>query len=274
MRVELSTGQTLAVDSYGNQSAPSIILLHGLSASRLTYGAVVRHLIETRVDSGAARVINVDLPGHGESTRADSYDAPSYAEDIAALIEKVGVQPAVVIGHSLGGVVAMSLAVSRPELVRGLFLEDPPLFEGDPERRASSPAASFFPALIQAVKELQGRNAPREEYESFAEPGESPEEIGARAESLWLWDPATMEAALSGAVWQGFDPLAGPSCPMTVLRADPKVGAVFQLSDARALSVAVPHVEIREVVGAGHTIHATPTLAGYLGQLDHFLDAS
>jgi pimeloyl-ACP methyl ester carboxylesterase len=274
MRVELPTGQTLAIDRYGDTSAPSIVLLHGLSGSRLAYAAVVRHLTATRVEGGAAQVINVDMRGHGESTRADSYDAPSYAADIAALIEKLEVAPAVVVGHSLGGVVGMSLAVSRPELVRGLFLEDPPLFEGDAERRSASPAASFFPALIKAVKELQARKAPVEEFESFAEPGESRDEIESRARSLMLWDPATMEAAVSGVVWHGFDPLAAPSCPTTVLRADPNVGAVFQPDDARALSVAAPEVQIHEVVDSGHTIHATPTLAPYLAHLDEFLDAN
>ena len=154
----LTTGQTLGVDRLGDPDAPPTLLLHGLSGSRLAYRAVVGHL--------DGDVWNVDLRGHGESSRAplESYDAASYAADIAALIDSEIGRPALVVGHSLGGVVAAELARSRPDLVAAVFLEDPPLYEGDAERRSNSPAAKFFPELIAAVRELQGRNAPVEDY--------------------------------------------------------------------------------------------------------------
>ncbi len=86
-----------------------------------------------------------------------------------------------------------------------MFLEDPPLYEGDADRRASSPTAKFFPELIAAVRELQSRSAPAEDYLPLAmEP--TTEEASARCASLRLWDPATMEAAVAGIVWNGSDP--------------------------------------------------------------------
>jgi pimeloyl-ACP methyl ester carboxylesterase len=268
--LELPTGQTLAVDRYGDAGSPPIVLLHGLSSSRLGYGSVVPHLVER----GRSCVLNVDQRGHGESTRAtlDTYDAPSYATDVAALIETLGDRPAVVVGHSLGGVVAAALAVARPGLVRGIFLEDPPTFEADAERRAASPAARWFPALIAAVRDLQARDAPAEDYERFSEPGAPRNEVEARCRSLRLWDPVTMEAAVTGVFWNGFDPLAPLACPVTLLRADPQVGAVFQPGDADQLAAANPHAHIIEVAGAGHTIHSAATLAAYIAHLDAFLD--
>jgi pimeloyl-ACP methyl ester carboxylesterase len=268
--VELSTGQTLAVDRYGDPASRPIVLLHGLSSSRLGYGSVVPHVADRR----GACVLNVDQRCHGESTRAtlDTYDAPSYAADVAALIETLGDQPAVIVGHSLGGVVAAALAVARPELVRGLFLEDPPTFEADAERRAASPAARWFPALIAAVRELQARDAPVEEYERFSEPGAPRDEVVARCRSLRLWDPVTMEAAVNGVFWNAFDPLAPLACPVTLLRADPQVGAVFQPGDADQLAAANPHAQIIEVPGAGHTIHSAATLGAYVAHLEAFLE--
>jgi pimeloyl-ACP methyl ester carboxylesterase len=273
--VELSTGQTLAVDRFGDPASRLIVVLHGVSGSRLALASVVRHLITGRVQRGDAQVVNVDLRGHGESTRAtfDTYDARSYAADIAALIETIGGQPAVIVGHSLGGVVGAALAASRPELVRGLFLEDPPSFEGDVERRATSPAARFFPALITAVRERQARGALAEEYEALAEPGAPRDEVEARCRSLYLWDPVTMESALAGVLWREFDPLAPLACPLTVLRADPQVGAVFEPGDAQRLAAANPHADIIMVPGAGHTIHAASTFGAYVAHLDSFLDS-
>ena len=130
-------------------------------------------------------VWNVDLRGHGESSRAtlESYDAKSYAADIAALIESEIGRPALVVGHSLGGVVAAELARSRPDLVIAVFLEDPPLYEGDAERGSNSPTAKFFPELIAAVREFQRRSAPVDDYLPLAtEP--TTEEASARCASL------------------------------------------------------------------------------------------
>ena len=269
MRVELPTGQTLALDRVGDPAAPSIVLLHGLSGSRLGYRAVVAHLVAR----GGLDVIAVDQRGHGESTWAtlDAYDAPSYAADVAALIEALHLAPAVVVGHSLGGVVAAALAVARPDLVRGLFLEDPPIFEGDEGRRAASPAARFFPAMVAGVRERQARGAPAEDYALFADPTGDPQEAADRCASLPHWDPTTMDAALAGVFWRGFDPSAPLPAPVTLVRADPAVGAVFAPGDAERLAATTPHARIIEVPGAGHTVHGAPTRAAYLAHLDAFL---
>jgi lipase len=258
----LTTGQTLAVDRLGDPDATPTVLLHGLSSSRLAYRAVVGHL--------DGDVWNVDLRGHGESSRAtlESYDATSYAADIAALIESEIRRPALVVGHSLGGVVAAELARSWPDLVIAVFLEDPPLYEGDAERRSNSPTAKFFPEMIAAVRELQGRSAPAEDYLPLVmEP--TTEEASARCASLHRWDPTTMEAAVAGIVWRGFDPDASLSCPVTIARADPML-AVFTPDDAHRYAAANPHARIHEVSGASHTVHASPTLGSYLTLLQAF----
>ena len=217
--------------------------------------------------------MNVDLRGHGESSRAalETYDAASYADDLAALIDELELAPVVVAGHSLGGVVAASLGARRPDLVRALLLEDPPMFEGDSARRNASPVAAFFPMLVAAVTDLQARNAPASEYAPLAVGSTTPEDVAARCLSLHRWDPVTMQAAVDGIVWSTFDPTATLSCPLTVLRADPKMGAVFNAADVDLVLDANPQADVHMVPGAPHSIHAVATSA-YLAHLDAFLD--
>ena len=100
----------------------------------------------------------------------------------------------------------------------------------------------------------------------------TPDEATARCLSLHRWDPTTMEAAVAGIVWRGFDPEAAVSCPLTIVRADPTL-AVFTADDADRFSRAHPHAHIHEVAGASHTVHASPTLDAYLSHLKAFLAA-
>ena len=274
LTLNLSTGMTLAVEHHGDESAPPLIFLHGLSGRRQSWDAVVEHLLPRYVDSGQLQLVTVDQRGHGESSRAPSvngYDAPSYAADLAAVIEFLGAGPAAVVGHSLGGVVAAQLGATRPELVIGVFLEDPPLYEGDTARREASPVAQFFPLLVGAVRELQAAGAPPEAYRELASAMTPPDELEDRCHTLHAWDPTTMEAAIKGVIWQGYDPTVPLRCPVTVVRADPEVGAVFEPRDAEAFLAVNPEAEIAMVPGASHSVHATATLTPFLRELNDFL---
>jgi pimeloyl-ACP methyl ester carboxylesterase len=270
----ITGGPTLALDCVGPRSAPALVLLHGLSSSRLSYHAVVDHLARTYGDG--LRIVNVDMRGHGESDHvADgAYDAVSYARDIASVIEQLTDAPALVAGHSLGGVVAASLASLQPDLVRAVFLEDPPLFEGDAVRRNASPVAAFFPKLVAAVRALQAESALPSAYMPLVVETTPPDEHDERCLTLSRWDPTTMEAAVSGLVWTRYDPLARLACPVTIVRADPACGAVFMPADEATLRPHVPHAHFVEVPGAAHGIHATATLAPYLTELDRFIGRS
>jgi pimeloyl-ACP methyl ester carboxylesterase len=275
VKLDLDTGITLAFDRHGEPDAPAVVMLHGLSSNRTDYDGVVARL-SGRIERGEIQVIAVDLRGHGESghAAADAYVAKLYAADVAAALDVLGIGSAICVGHSLGGVVCSALATLRPDLVAALFLEDPPTFEGDAERRASSPAAQFFPVIVRSVRALRDAGATEAEYGTLTMPGLLPEQIARRAWSLSRWDPAAMEAAISGLMWHDFDPLAVPSCPITVLRADPAVGAVFTETDAEAFSAAAPHARIHVVIGSDHLIHEGAQVDTYVARLEECLDQS
>jgi pimeloyl-ACP methyl ester carboxylesterase len=110
------------VDSGGD--GPPIVLVHGLSSSIGFWEYQVPTLARTH------RVLALDLPGYGSSGRPDApFTPPWYAGVVAGFMDAVGVPSAVVLGHSMGGQIALTLALDRPEKVEALVLSAPAGFE-------------------------------------------------------------------------------------------------------------------------------------------------
>lgn len=100
-------------------SGPPILLIHGTAAA--IWGPLPRHLAERWT------VISYDRRGFGAAPGPTGTGLPEHVDDAAAILERHGGGPAVVVGWSIGGVIALELALRRPELVRGLVLLEPPL---------------------------------------------------------------------------------------------------------------------------------------------------
>jgi pimeloyl-ACP methyl ester carboxylesterase len=96
---------------------PSVVLVHGLGGAASNWIELAPAL------TGSYRVLALDLPGHGGSSPLPV--APSltpFADVVAAVAEREGLLPVAVAGHSLGGLVALRLALRRPDAVRALLL--------------------------------------------------------------------------------------------------------------------------------------------------------
>jgi pimeloyl-ACP methyl ester carboxylesterase len=99
---------------------PPLILLHGLAANGPCWAALA-HAIEGDYD-----VIMPDARGHGRSSVPDyGYRYEDLANDVVGLIEALRLPPTILIGHSMGGMVAAVVASRNPELLRCLILADP-----------------------------------------------------------------------------------------------------------------------------------------------------
>lgn len=110
-----ATGTGLHFDTYGN--GDPIVLLHGGLGGSALMDPIIPGL------SAARRVIAVDLRGHGHSPDVDGpFGWEAMAADVAALIAQLGLAHADVLGYSLGGRVALRLALTHPERVRRLVL--------------------------------------------------------------------------------------------------------------------------------------------------------
>ncbi len=98
-------------------SGPSLLLVHGLGGSALNWGEVAPALARKH------RLLIPDLPGHRASTAlSDASSLDRYADVLAELVDREHAAPVPVVGHSLGGLVAVRLAVRRPDAVAGLLL--------------------------------------------------------------------------------------------------------------------------------------------------------
>jgi pimeloyl-ACP methyl ester carboxylesterase len=113
-------GGTLHIREQGQ--GPALLLIHGLGGQMAHFDYGVAEQL-----SDQFRVITVDRPGSGHSTRAPgtSADLSAQASDLAALIDTLQLGPTIVAGHSLGGAVALTLALEHPRHVRAVALIAP-----------------------------------------------------------------------------------------------------------------------------------------------------
>ena len=89
-------------------AGPPLCLLHGLFGRAQNFGALVRRL------SGKHRVISLDLRNHGASPHIAGMAYADMAADVVHILRKMGALPCSVVGHSMGGKVAMAAALSAP----------------------------------------------------------------------------------------------------------------------------------------------------------------
>jgi pimeloyl-ACP methyl ester carboxylesterase len=97
---------------------PPLILLHGLAGSTRWWSR------NTAALSRSLRVIGIDLPGFGASPAGQRLDLDEVAGQLVATMDRLGLDRACVIGHSLGGLIAAGLAAEHPERIDRLVLVD------------------------------------------------------------------------------------------------------------------------------------------------------
>ncbi len=147
-------GGTLTVGRWGLPAdGPPVLAIHGITANHLAWG-----MVAPLVDGP---VVAPDLRGRGGSgTLPGPYGMAAHAEDCVAVLDALGIERAVVVGHSMGGFVASVLAHRHPDRVARLVLVD----GGAPFPPTQTDLET---ALGPAVARLSMRFASREEYRDF-----------------------------------------------------------------------------------------------------------
>ena len=100
-----------------------LILLHGLFGSANNWGNVAKHFSQSNLMNNY-QVISVDLRNHGRSPHSDVQDYTNMAKDLVALCDSLKLNTAHLLGHSVGGKVAMQFATQFPERVNKLIVVD------------------------------------------------------------------------------------------------------------------------------------------------------
>jgi pimeloyl-ACP methyl ester carboxylesterase len=102
-------------DQQPDAAGPALLLLHGAGGSHLVWPGALRRLAGTRV-------LALDLPGHGRSAPPGRRAIGHYAAAVADFIAAAGLPEVVIAGHSMGGAIALTLALEPPAALRGLVL--------------------------------------------------------------------------------------------------------------------------------------------------------
>ena len=107
----------LSYKKYGSAGTP-VIILHGLFGSGRNWHAIANYLSNTHI------VYTIDLPNHGNSPHTEWMDYPQMIEELQSLLAQLGLTSVNVIGHSMGGKVAMWMALSYPDSLGKLVVVD------------------------------------------------------------------------------------------------------------------------------------------------------
>ena len=99
----------------GSPAKPPLVLIHGSGGDHLSWPPEIRRLL-------GSRIYAVDLPGHGKSLGPGLQSVPDLADKMVSFMDAAGLSRAVFIGHELGGMIALDLAIDHPDRVAGIGL--------------------------------------------------------------------------------------------------------------------------------------------------------
>jgi esterase len=235
-------------------SGPRVVFLHGLFGQGKNWTTIAKDL------SDAARVTLVDLPNHGQSPWTDHFSYPEMAAQVAELLwVQGGDDQWAVIGHSMGGKVAMTLALHQPELVARLCVVD--------VSPVTTAEITDFDTFVRGMRAIDLETLPdrRDADAQLATYVSDPSIRGFLLQNLrrdnsasngWRWQ---MNLAMLG------DHLAEMS-DWPDLRAQPYNGPVLWLAGAEspyiqpeyaaAMRALFPRVQLVTIKGAGHWVHS------------------
>ena len=218
------------------RGGPPLLFVQGWCCDHRHFAPQIEHFAERQ------RVVALDLRGFGASDQPPGeYAIETFADDAAWLCRELGVERPVVVGHSLGGAVALAIAARHPELPRALALCDAAVFVADA-------GDGLREELLAALAGPEWREAGEEFIREFLFlPGDDP----ALREKLVAGMCATPQRVMLSAFRHlvGFDSdAAGRACRAPLLAID--AGAPFV--DRAKLLAACPHAQLRETPGVGH----------------------
>lgn len=242
---------------------PPIVLVPGQSFPWMSYQKVMPALAR------AHRVYAMDVRGHGKSQHTPGqYSFSRCGKDLVAFLKEVVRAPALLSGNSSGGIICLWAAANAPELVRGVLLEDPPLFSTEwPRLRDDTWVHDFFTHVVATLPDLAGffstlkvPTRPGKALMNFPRPlawllggairRHQREKPGQPVDLWWLpmhvrlfvrglseYDVGFTQACVDGSLCdmdQG-DALVKARCPMVLLQAssfrDPELGLVGAMDD-------------------------------------------
>jgi pimeloyl-ACP methyl ester carboxylesterase len=243
---------------------PALVILHGITGANTSFAPLIPILAQQ------AHVYAIDLRGHNLSGRTPgAYQVADYGRDVAAFLQQVVGRPAVIAGHSLGGLVAVWLAAQAPNWVQGVFLEDPPLYITRAPRLQETPFYGIFAMLRGYLLQHHVKGGtlddlipfvgqfPVNEKQTMLDVA-GPEGVRLRAVELQRLDPAVLDPAIDGVLLDAYEPddlVAQIRCPTHLLAAQYELSGVMDDQAVQRFVAHAPHCTYAVLEGVGHGIH-------------------
>lgn len=244
---------------------PALVMLHGNTGSHTAFVPFMPDLARY------THVYALDLRGHGQSGRAPgAYQLPDYGRDVQAFVEHIDGESAFVAGHSLGGLIAVWLAAHVPDRVRGIFLEDPPLYMTRQPRLGETGFYQYFTHLSDVLPRHHAEGGSLEDMIALI--GRSPinaagqtmldlagaSAVRERALQLHQLDPATLEPLVAGRLLGPHEPddlLVRVRCPVRLLAGEAEAGGALDSGDVARAVEQLGQCKHTVFTGVGHMIH-------------------
>jgi pimeloyl-ACP methyl ester carboxylesterase len=257
----------------GASSGQPLVMLHGGAWRWQEYLSLIPSL-ERRW-----HIYALDLRGNGRSGWVPGkYRLEEFAEDNTEFVRRL-TAPAALVGHSIGGVIALMVAARCPDKVKALIIEDSPLTLEN-YRRIIHSSRDMFGLWLRLKKSAQSEQALAlalaEAYKDY--PGITSAWILFFAGCLWQLDPTFFNVLLHDfeGFTKGYDYkqiLAKINCPVLFLRGESKLGAVMTDDEISWLRQNFSNVQFNLIDGVGHLLHLqdqgqTPVLDAMMAFLD------
>lgn len=227
-------------------AGPAAVLIHGISAAGDIWFPVVEEL------GNHVTPVTIDLRDHGASGKPErGYLYDEYIGDLERVLDYLGLERPLIVGHSLGGLIALWWAARHPDRAAALVIEDSPLRSGEDFRDAFD---NWIHLNSLPKHELRAWYA--EQY-----PDWTPDRLDWRAETMSnVARGVFTELKADSLAHQGVDRIAeieGITSPVLFIHGDLEAGGMVQPEDIDSFERRLANATMARVPGAGHNIHTT-----------------
>jgi pimeloyl-ACP methyl ester carboxylesterase len=252
----------LHVRQFGEAHARPLLMLHGLFGSSANWLGVVRRLQDRY------RLIVPDLRNHGRSPHSKRMDYPAMVLDVSWLLERLELQSCDLIGHSMGGKVAMWLALTQPDRVGRLVVAD--VAPVDYTHRFETLFTGLWAVDLTGLTDRQAADRQLAAYvEDRQVRGYLLQNLIKRSDG-WSWRMNLPVLEREIATLAGFPPLHGKSFPGDALFIYGGNSSYVQADSFPSIRAGFPFARMRALAGAGHWIYADQP-DGFIQALEAFL---
>jgi esterase len=264
-------GLQLRYLDWGNSEKPALVCVHGYTGSAEAFNGFARHFRDR------FHIVALDVRGHGESawSEAGSYGYTDQASDLAAFVDRLGLGQYVLVGTSMGGIIAMTYAMQHGASLRALVLNDiGPQAESGTQRITQTVGArpDEFATLDEA---LEYRRSVSPIVAGRALDDQRELALGVLRQGVggkwgWKMDPAYIRqrvergAPVRPDLWPTLSALACPTLVVWGTASD-----VLSEAQARRMVSTLPRGELLAIEGVGHapSLVEPASLAGLEGFL-------